>query len=161
MELRNRLAQEGVTFDRMFREKVGGDTKKLMKPKRLKHDRNRFDGTVRMKLYTPIGDWTNYKHGSTGFKTVCAIDRYSIQIGEVELQEAAQPGSDRFLEIVSSGQPPLRIVPHEATQGQVGRGGLKVYAHVFHLVLNGNLIGSTLCRSCCTICQVWPFRTKR
>ena len=128
MELRNRPAQEGVTFDRMFREKVGGDTEKLMKAKRLKHDRNRFDSAVSMKLYTPVGDRTNHKHGSTGFKPVCATDRDSIQTGEVELQKAAQPCSDWLLEIVSSSQPPLRIVTHETTQGRVGRCGLKVYA---------------------------------
>jgi len=50
MELRNRPAQEGVTLDSMFREEVGGDTKKLMKSKRLKHYRNRFDSAVGMKL---------------------------------------------------------------------------------------------------------------
>jgi len=154
MELRNRPAQEGVTFDRMFREKVGGDTEKLMKAKRLKHDRNRFDSAINMKLYTPVGDRTNHKHGSTGFKPVCAADGNPIQAGEMKLQEAAQPCSDWLLETVSGSQPPLRIVTHEAAQGRVGRGGLEVYAYVFHLVLNGNLIGSMLWRSCCTICQV-------
>jgi len=102
MELRNRPAQEGVTFDSMFREEVGGDTEKLMKSKRLKHYRNRFDSAVGMKLYTTVGDRTDHKHGSTGFKPVSATDRYSIQTGEVELQEAAQPCSDWLLEIVSS-----------------------------------------------------------
>jgi len=117
-----------VTFDCVFREKVGRDTEELMKAKRLKHYSNRFDSAVSMKLDTPVGDRTDHKQGSTGFKAVCATDRYSIQTGEVELQEAAQPCGDWLLEIVSSSQPPLRVVTHEAAQSRVGRGGLKVYA---------------------------------
>jgi hypothetical protein len=69
----------------MFREKVGGDTEELMKAKGLKHYRDRFDCAISMKLYTPVGDRTDHKHGSTRFNPVCATDRYPIQAGEVKL----------------------------------------------------------------------------
>ena len=138
----------------MLGEEIGRYAEKLMETERLKHDRERLDCAVGGELEAMVGDWANDQHGSAGLEAVCANNGNAIEAFEVELEEAAEACGDGLLEIVSWDNAALRVVAHEGAQRRMRRGGREIDVYPFHLVLKGNLMGSTLWRSCWTICQV-------
>ena len=79
----------------------------------------------------------------------------------MEFEEAAVACGDWLLGIVSWNNATLRVVAHEGAQRRMRRGGCEIDVYPFHLVLKGNLMGSTLWRSCWAICQVSPRRVSR
>ena len=148
VELRDGSAKEGVGFDRVFGKELGGYAEELTEAERLEHDGERFDCAVGGQLQATVGDGPDDEHGSAGLESVCADDGNAIEAGEVKFEEAAKACRDGLLKIVSRDNAALRVVAHEGAQRRMRRGGRKINAYPFHLVLKGNLMGSTLWRSC-------------
>ena len=156
VELRDGSSEEGVGFDGVLGEEVGGYAEEFIKTERLKHDSEGLDCAFGGKLQAPVSDRADDKHGSAGLKAICADDWDAIEAGEVELKKGAEACGDGLLKIVSGDDAALGIITHEGAQCGMRRSGGEIDVYTFHLVLKGNLMGSTLWRSCWTICQVLP-----
>ena len=144
VELRDGSSKQGVGFDGVLGKELRGYAEELIEAEGLEHDGERFDDTVGGKLQATVGDRSDDEHRSAGLEVVCADDRNAVEAGEVEFEEAAEACRDGLLEIISWDNAALRVIAHEGTQRRVWRCGREINVYPFHLVLNGNLMGSTL-----------------
>jgi hypothetical protein len=144
VEPRYRCSKHRVRLNRMLRKKMSRHAKQFKDPAGLEHHGQSLDCAVRLELHTPAGHRPNGEHRRAGRIAFCAVDRHAIQTGEMKLQQTAQSRRDRLLEVGSRSQTALSVVTYEPAQSRMRKTCLEFNLQLFHLVLNGNRIGSTL-----------------